>query len=370
MTEETEFNLDYVNCPITDAEFTLVRRENSESIKKFSDWIDDLILRADNGKFINISVDCEGFCLGSVEKSLGCIQLGEIFHDDFDIRSENPPEVAPHVGNKPGFIVIFPTSIDVIRLVSCIFRHPQIMIFTFDFTKDFCAMIDAGVKIDFNLYNIFDSQVSTLKNIQNHLLNTRVRGLKWFVNEAIEMDPLAEKACEKLNYGKHSYFDIIMFLYKDQENPFKNMINKELLEMAAADIYMTGLAAVYCINSSLIQNTFVQTQQKLFEFCQISQQCRTWMAPSFYREIAFFNYFRLSFYSNEISYKDETEEDILALLSIFRETFTLISAGKYLGQHYNGKIKIEQAKEVYEKVVQKLEKNRETLQEMKIKFSE
>lgn len=356
--------LSEVKCPITDAVFKLVREEIPESLQQFQIWAQDLILRANSGKIINIAIDCEGFSLGTTENSLGCIQIGEIFNDTYNIRSRLYP---PPVGDKPGYIIIIPINNIIKQCISIILNHPCVFIYTFDFTKDFSSMMAAGISISFN--NVFDSQVSTLYNISNHLFNTKVRGLKWFVNQAINMDPLAEKANEKINNEKHSYFDVIMFLNKDKKNPFKEMMSQELFEMASSDVYMTGLAAVYCIRSHLEENVFIQTNQKAIEFYQFAAKCQNYLAPGVAREVSFFNSFRESDYSGQLLLNDKTEEDLLELLKIFRETFALTNAARILKGNYNGSIPPEKALEINNEVTEKLNSNTSRLEEMLVKFS-
>lgn len=353
-----------VQCPITDAKFTLVREEIPESLTLFQSWCLDLLQRANNRKFINIAIDCEGFSLGTIEHSLGCIQIGEIFNDSYSVRSGLDP---PPVGTNPGYIIISPINNTIRQYISAILCHPFTLIYTFDFTKDFSSMMEAGISI--NLNNVFDSQVATLYNIPNHIFNTKVRGLKWFVNQAIRMDPLAEKANEKINNEKHSYFDVIMFLSKDKENPFQEMMSEELFEMASSDIYMTGLAAVYCIKSNLTENVFIQTNQKAIEFYQFSAKCQNYLAPGIAREVSFFNYFRSRDYNQQTDLKDETEEDLLELLKVFRETYALISAARILKTNYNGIIPPEKALEINQNVSEKLNANRSRLEQMLIRFS-
>lgn len=355
--------LSEVKCPITDAKFTLIREEIPESLQAFQNWAQNLIQKANSGKILNIAIDCEGFSLGTVEHSLGCIQIGEIFNDSFNIRKDLDP---PPVGNNPGYIIIFPINTTIKQYISTILCHPYTFIYTFDFTKDFSSMMEAGIQINFN--NVFDSQVSTLYNIPNHIFNTKVRGLKWFVNQAKDMDPLAVKANEKLNNEKHSYFDVIMFLSKDKKNPFHEMMSVELFEMASADIYMTGLAAVYCIKSNLTENVFIQTNQKAIEFYQFAAKCQNYLAPGIAREVSFFNYFRSRDYTDQIQLNDQTEEDLLELLKLFRETYALISASRILKGNYNGSIPYQKALEINNDVTSKLNANRSRLEEMLIKF--
>lgn len=348
-----------VNCPITGAKFILVKSDNADSLNQFKMWVKNLIKRAYSGKMINIAFDCEGFNLGSYPHSLGCIQIGEIFDDSFDIKLNSNP---PNVGQKKGFIVFTPFNDETKANLNRIFKHRNIIYYTFEFTIDLCAFLDAGITV--NYYNLFDSQVVSSGDAMNFLFNPKIRGLKWFVTEAKGMDPFSEKALTLLNEEKRMYFDVAAFLFKDLSNPEHELLKNEFIESAAADVYMTGLAALYCIKSGLTQKVFNATQIKLREFNQFIQMCGSVLAPSIGRELALFNVYRASFYERDVRLNDRTDHDLKNLLQVFRECKMIINASHVLKSHYFGKIPENKASEIYNIAVEKLNANKQRLEEM------
>ena len=97
----TDFMSTEVYCPITGSKFTIVKNECPDGINQIGAWAKDAVQRANSGKTINIAFDCEGFNLGTIPNSLGCIQLGEIFNDSFNIKTSGNPS---SVDQKGGFI--------------------------------------------------------------------------------------------------------------------------------------------------------------------------------------------------------------------------------------------------------------------------
>lgn len=357
-------SLTEVKCPITEATFKLVKNEVPQNIILFNEWTNDIINRSTSGRMINIAIDCEGFNLGNTPDSLGCIQIGEIFNDSFNIRNSNQP---PEVGNKGGFIILTPIIEEVKINLSKILNNNNIIIYTFDFTNDFAAILNEGITINFD--NVFDSQVAAMGNQPTILFNTKVRGLKWFVNESSKLDPLAPKAIELLKPDKRNYFNVSSFLYKDLKNPAQEIMTKTTLEVGAADIYMTGLAAVYCIISGNKNQVFDLTKRKVNEFHEYIRKCNSVLAPSVEKDIAFFNFYSAKNYSGHIQMNDSTEQDLLNLLIVFRDTDNLITAAKILKSNYNGKLQISKAKGINKYAVQKLNANKQRLQQMLQKFS-
>lgn len=358
------YSLTEVKCPITEATFKLVKNDVPGNIILFNEWTNDIINRSKSGKMINIAIDCEGFNLGNTPDSLGCIQIGEIFNDSFNIRNDSHP---PEVGTKRGFIILTPISEDIKINLSKILENTNVIIYTFDFTNDFAAILNEGIKINFD--NVFDSQVAAMGNQPTILFNTKVRGLKWFVNESSELDPLAPRAVELLKPNKKNYFDVSSFLFKDLKNPAQEIMTKTTLEVGAADIYMTGLAAVYCIIAGNSDLVFDLTKKKVNEFHEYIRKCNSVLAPSVEKDIAFFNFYSAKNYSGHVKMNDSTEQDLLNLLTIFRDTDVLITAEKILKYNYNGKLQISKAKSINESVVQKLNANRKRLQQMLQKYS-
>ena len=348
-----------VNCPITGAKFTIVKNEFADGVKQFDEWVKDIIQRSNSGKTINIAFDCEGFNLGTIPNSLGCIQLGEIFSDSFNIKANSIPQ---NVGQKGGFIVFTPFNNETKENLRQIFNNRNVFLYSFDATMDLSAILDASININFE--NIFDSQVASARNASFYLFNTKIRGLKWFVSESIRMDQYASRAVSLLNDDKNNYFDITAFLFKDISNPEHAMIRDGFIQLAAADVYMTGLAALYCIRSHLVQNVLIATKKKMNEFNQFAQKCNSVLAPAVGREISFFNSYRASNYNYGVQLSDRSEQDLMKLLKTFRDCTAVINASKVLKNNYFGQLSVMKAQEIYTESVQKLDKNKSRLEQI------
>lgn len=353
--------LQSVNNPITGAQFHIVRNEIPKNEALFIKWSNDVVNRANSGKTVNISIDCEGYFLGSIKQSLSCIQIGEIFNDDFNINENCKP---PNVGSKSGFLILSPFTDKIKDCISDILSHTNIIIYTFDFVGDFATMLEAGIKI--NMANVFDSQVSTLNdNNINYIQNENVKSLSWFVEEAIDYDPLGKKANNVKNKEKRNYFSVTSFLYKDSSNPAIEIITKDLLEMGASDVYMTGLAASYCINNGLTQKVLMKSRLKVYQFCQYINYHNSYLAPSIYRHLFFIDtYSAWKYEKNNVYLNDENESDLLYLLKMFYETYSIINSYKILNFHGLSKISLNKAEIYNQAIVKKLEKNRERLVKM------
>lgn len=297
-----EESLTEVNCPITGARFRIVSKKVPTNIKLFIDWCSDVIYRANLGKKINISIDCEGYFLGSIKNSLSCIQIGEIFNDSFDVRRDIH---CPNIGNKSGFIIVKPFSKKIREYLSNVLNHPNVMIYTFDFIGDFSTMIEAGINL--HMKNVFDSQVATQVYNSNYIQNKSGRSLSWFVEEAESLDPLGPKAVTMKNQDKRNYFCVTSFLFKESKDPTSEVLTKELLEMGAADVYMTGLAAVYCIENDLTQKVLELTNSKVYQFMITAQYYYSYLAPSIFRHLFFIDTYSAYKYDNNLSLKDDTE---------------------------------------------------------------
>lgn len=150
----TDFMTTEVYCPITCSKFTIVKNECPDWINQFGAWVKDAVQRANSGKTINIAFDCEGFNLGTIPKSHGCIQLSEIFNNSFNIKTSGNPS---RVDQKGGFIVFAPFNNETKEDLILIFNNQNIFLYSFDATMDLCAILDASINVNFN--NIFDSQV-------------------------------------------------------------------------------------------------------------------------------------------------------------------------------------------------------------------
>ncbi|KAK8865187.1 hypothetical protein M9Y10_010723 [Tritrichomonas musculus] len=360
-----EDTLSQVNCPITGAKFSIVRKEIPRNVTQFNQWTEDVLKRANSGKTVNIAIDCEGYFLGTIKKSLSCIQIGEIYNDSFNVyQSTNPPSI----GNKSGFIILNPFCNKVKNNLSSVLSHPNVMIYTFDFVGDFSTMIEAGINI--NLNNVFDSQVATQSYNSNLIQNKSGKSLSWFVEEAEGLDPFAQVAKVTKNRDKRNYFCVTSYLFKDSKNPTSDILTKELLEMGAADVYMTGLAATYCISKQLSQKVLVNTSAKVAQFKQFANSFCSYLAPSICRHLFFIDsYSAWKYNDNNLLLRDETEKDLINLLRIFQDTYSIISSYLILNSNNLSQISYYRADQIYRAVALKLEKNRPKLVEMMKKYA-
>ena len=364
---EHQVTLTEVKCPITGAVFKVVKEGFDENIQLFNEWVLDLLHRSEAGKTINIAIDCEGYELGIIDHSLGCIQIGEIFNDSYNVIYSD--DKVPEVGNKGGFILLTPFSNEIKAQISAILKNPKVFLYTFDFTMDFSSILNEDIEINFE--NVFDSQVlSASSDFFSILLNAKVRGLKWFVQQAKEMDPHASIAFDLLDHEKKQYFDYDFYILKDSKNPSQEIINNKVLNIGAVDVYLTGLAAVYCIKTGQRETVLEKTKKKIEEFSKVIKKVKSCLAPATEREHSFLlNYGRKSFDKN-IDLKADSKDDLARLLKIFSDTKMLIDVEKVLKKKFKLKLDLNDAINNHQIVSEVLEQKRELLHQYFDAFSE
>lgn len=352
--------LSEVICPITEAKFTLVRKEIKENIDEFIDWTEDVISRADSGKYINISIDCEGFCLGSILNSLSCIQIGEIFNDTFNVKTDKDP---PDVGSRPGFIILTPIPKEVKSSLSKALNHPNVMIYTFDCLGDFATIIESGVQLDMD--NVFDSQLCT-KTRSKTFISLKAPGLFKIVQKAKKLDPLGNKAEQEKNVDKKNYFKVSSYLLKDSKNPAQQTLSEDMLEIGSSDVYMTGLAAVYCIKNGFTETVLSQSKNKIDEFKNLAEKMNSILAAPILRHLFFT---RNMNYDVDINLSSNSEDDLLFLLDHFQNLFYIINGYQILNDNFDCQTSLKRAKEVYLQIIKTLDSKKPELKEMLEKYS-
>lgn len=354
----TATGISSVKCPITKSVFKIVNDERSPMFGEFNTWIEKLLAQANSGQNVNIALDCEGFTLGSALNSLGCIQMGEIFNPSFNVRSSSK---APPIDVKGGFILLIPTSNNVKQMLTRLLNHEKTMLFTFDFTCDFSAMIDDG--FDLKLRNVFDAQVGNV-NTNRHIENVKVRGLKWFVEQGCSMDPYGREALNMLNYQKNFNFDLIQYVKSTDPHPFDSMISQSFLEMAAQDIYMTGLAAVLMINTGKSGITLRNSAQKVVEFYELNRKCNSPIAASLKRNVAFFNNYGIRNFQNGVNFGIRTDDEIGKLLSAYHSLRHLTVAYEILKGYTGSSLSKDKVENYFNQVKQTLQSIQPRLNQM------
>lgn len=349
-----------VICPITKAHFTIVRKEIPENIEKFITWSEDILKRAESGKYINISIDCEGFCLASTRNSLSCIQIGEIFEDTFNVKTDKTP---PDVGSEPGFLVLTPFTKSVKDNLSQVLNHPNVMIYTFDFLGDFATIIESGVELQMN--NVFDSQLC-LKSHPKSFVELKAPGLFSIVQKAKNLDPLGKKADQGKNVDKKNYFKVISYLYKDSKSPAQKVITEDMLEIGSSDVYMTGLAAVYAIKNGFSEIVLKLSQKKVDEFKKLTNSMNTVLAAPILRHLFFMKKLK---YDQYFSTAVSSEEDLMNLLENFQNLFYIINGYQILKENFECQTSFERAEEIYLQIIIALDKKKPMLNEMLEKYS-
>ena len=276
-----DFTLSEVTCPITDGKFTLVRKGIKENVDYFLQWTENVLERAESGKYINIAIDCEGYCLGSTKNSLSCIHIGEIFNDSFNVKTDQDP---PNIGSKPGFILITPFSRTIKESITKVFNHPNVMIYTFDFFGDFATIIESGISLQMD--NVFDSQLC-LKKSPKSFISLKVPGLFKIVQMAKKLDPLGNKAEQEKNDNKKIFFMVSSYLFKDCKIPAQQVLTKDMIIIGSSDVYLTGLAAVYCIKNGFSETVLTQTKRKVDEFKKLGNSMHSILAAPILRHLFF-----------------------------------------------------------------------------------
>jgi uncharacterized protein (DUF3820 family) len=251
-------------------------------------WCGSITSRLDDGKFVNLALDCEGFNLGMEDHSLICVQLGEIYDDTYDVFGWGD-DACPAVDPRPGVIVSTPFTQEMKDLLTQVLNHPSITLITFDFTADIGTLLEEGVLV--NLQRIVDCQMQTLKAKQGSILaDTKNKGLVFFLREGFESeleDPLFAKCGPYINQKLNLEWNAIIFTIIHDNLPKDKFMSKKLLEYAARDIPFTGLACTVMIDLNRRELVLQNTRKKINEFQEVSAIDHTPLAGAILRNCAF-----------------------------------------------------------------------------------
>jgi hypothetical protein len=269
-----------VKCRITGVEHKIVHGETNK--EELDDYLLSLVKRMDKKEMVNIAIDCEGFALGTMENSLGLIQFAECFTPNF--LSSNKFDYVS-INLKPGFLVKMPIDKKTVELMSDAFGHKNVTLITFDFTGDFVAMNEAGIKL--NMSNVIDSQPNRpLKGIE-YITYTMFQGMATVCMRAKNsVEYMAAKGA--INNKKSVDFNYLYYKYKDAEHPFDEMLNNKFWNYASSDIALTAIALVSRLGTTPARYVKRNSHEKATAFLEL-QQKEGLRAPAFARQYSFMN---------------------------------------------------------------------------------
>lgn len=278
-----------VVCPICKVTHTIVHSNDPESVRKLLIWATKLFVRMKRGEKILLSMDCEGWKLGTVQKSLGLLQICEFLHEN--IFEEEPFDFSEidSVNILPGFLIHFPASEKVIDILSGVLSNPNAILCTYDFTSDISSLMEAGVRV--STKSIFDAQL--IYESSNPLTNTQVFSILVPAREMIGRIVEARDAVCFMSTRKGNMFDFLTFLHRNDADPFSSMVDEEFYKYAAGDLVMTALAALHSFIMGFSDITWNMTRLKVKEFLGLQKQYDKLLMPSAIRQVAFLRKYSL-----------------------------------------------------------------------------
>lgn len=241
------------------------------------------------GQNVLLSMDCEGWKLGTIPKSLGLLQICEIL--DQSILSHDP-QIHPPIKSlnlKSGFLIHFPASAEIIDILSGILHHSKVILCTYDFTSDISSLMEVGIKINTEL--IFDAQLFC--DMKNPLTNTNVSSILNPAREMIGKIKEAQAAYIFMNTRKGNMFDFLTFLHRNDKDPFMSMVDDDFYKYAAGDLVMTALATVHSFTYNYSDITWEMSQVKVKEFLLLQKQYDKLLMPSAIRQASFLKKYNL-----------------------------------------------------------------------------
>lgn len=278
-----------VNCPFSGVPFTIVRAGKTEQEGEFLAWGEALLAKLDGGTRVSVALDCEGVSLGIAKDSITCVQLAEVYSDNYILGSGSPPPIGP----KPGMIVMFPASPNVSDLLSRVLTHKNIAILTFDFTCDVASLLEAGIKID--LRNVVDAQTATQNPPKTigYIKDVRVSGIRRILDtieqdeHVLTQDPVVKQVLLHKD-RKDVNWDALTFLVHAGHMTMEEFVSKEFLEYAAGDIILTGVMMSYVTLNGLGRACIRNSAEKGREFSAMVKRSGNPCTPSGRRHHAFF----------------------------------------------------------------------------------
>lgn len=279
----------YIQNLATESLFALVDPSNPDQISSFISWANDVHSRSLT-KHVNISIDCEGNNLAIQFHSLTLVQIGEIFNDDFDIQTPNLSiSDTPEIGRLSGYAITFPAPQSVKDALSLILNNPKIIKFTFDFTGDFSALMEEGIRI--SPQNVFDAQVYSPTPTNDRpfffILSRNLPSLRKEIKKAENLDPLGPKANEVYYHSKGFDFEITFF--KNRNHPSHCSYTQDFLQMAVLDVFFNGLAAKHIIKLQKVQQCFQNSLIKWDQMISFIRKTNCPLGASMIRNMSFIN---------------------------------------------------------------------------------
>ncbi|EAY21894.1 hypothetical protein TVAG_249540 [Trichomonas vaginalis G3] len=282
-----------VTCPISKVKHIIVRKDDTEAIRALRIWATKLFVRMRRGESILLSMDCEGWKLGTIHKSLGLLQICEILDQSILIKPRDESQKSLRL--KSGFLVHFPTTNEVIDILSGVLHHPNVILCTYDFTSDISSLMEAGVKI--NTKRIFDAQLVSASNTSTEpiwvLTDTQARSIIARARGMIGTVKEAQDAVNFMSSKKGNMFEFLTFLHRKDQDPFASMVDDDFYKYAAGDLVMTALAALYSFYFGFSSKTWELSAIKVKEFLSLQKMHQQVLMPSAVRQEAFLTRYNL-----------------------------------------------------------------------------
>jgi hypothetical protein len=262
---ESGWDLEAIESDVSGEAVRIIRPDRASDLRVLMDWVNERFMKLSRGESVTIALDTE-----SAGSEPICIQLGDLYNDDFDPFAPRDSDVdCPPVGAKNGLIVFLidqsgKRNYGPARLLSAFLNHKRITIATFDCTVDLTNLETVGIR--YQRDRVIDCQLYGLPRRVEYLKYTRVNGLGFRVECMAIDDPLLGQAQEIVQAEKSFPWDATLFVLKLDKLPVSEIVTRGFLEYSANDIALTGLAFTEIVREGKIDEVMSQSREKLMEY--------------------------------------------------------------------------------------------------------
>ena len=285
-----------IKCPITNIEHQIISGNNDNDLMLLRIWFKDLQKKSIFKK-IYLSLDCEGWRLGLMHKSLKMIQICEILNN-FDENLSYKIDQEISIDLQSGFLIESEFNENFKNFFNSLISFPNIFFICYDISSDFCALSDIGINIkDFKFY---DCQINS-KNIKGDIISTKGESILKSTEKTINLVKESQKCYDFMKDKKGNFFNFHYYFKNKLINPYESLLNLSFYEYAASDLVLTGISFLNCYLNNIYEYTYLESKKKLDLFLNYQKKYFNKLLPSALKQKEFFlkyNLVELNFYFN------------------------------------------------------------------------
>jgi hypothetical protein len=198
------------------------------------------------------------------------IQIGEIFNAHF-LPFDDEVDMMPPIGPNEAFIIFCvnpdgtPNYSPITEILAPFFANEEILIVTFDCAKDLFNLETVGIYLQSDAY-VMDCQLFGLPVGIEYLKYTPVNTLAYRIECMDISDPFLRNAQLNAPHVKTIRWDAKAFVIREDNLPITAAVTKELLEYAANQVSLIGLAPAEVVLENAMESVLSQTNAKRDEY--------------------------------------------------------------------------------------------------------